>query len=449
MDINTIAHKIADQYLKHNCDMNESIAKYASEHNASIEHVKRLVEEANKECYIMKLASTGEQVFDVAQYETVVKHLHDKGNIEKQASVNIQRMEYGLTKTASEVGYTLPQIREAIDCCRARKGRALSKLAELRASLVRSNPGFESVSVEKIASEEGGSSLQPYLDELDKQDKLISHLEKKAGLTSALAGAALTGGAKVTGKALKVGVGSPGKTMMAMDYAQTAKRRVSEISQKGGDLVTNDPHLEKQASLSSSLINAGKEAAELLAEKASNPTIMQSVGKHLSAAVPYALATGAVTAGAVTLRGLGGIVGRMMRDRELNKAFGSVMANNADIRAIPNARDYFDVVARHSPTLALDPMVAPQLIRSFDSFGGVDLNTVKNLREIEDRKPGSEPIFGQVSSFMGNMNTLQNFAPSGDDAQHKANLLKIVEIGNKENARKIAEHNKAKEAKQS
>ena len=30
-------------------------------------------------------------------------------------------------------------------------------------------------------------------------------------------------------------------------------------------------------------------------------------------------------------------------------------------------------------------MVAPQLIRQFDTFGGVDINTVDKLRSIEER----------------------------------------------------------------
>ena len=79
------------------------------------------------------------------------------------------------------------------------------------------------------------------------------------------------------------------------------------------------------------------------------------------------------------------IVSRMMQERQLNDSFNTIRKANADIRGIPNARDYFDVIARHSPSLALDPMVAPTLIRQFDTFGGVDVNTVGKLREIQER----------------------------------------------------------------
>ena len=71
MDLELTANKIASKYLKSNVDMNESIAKYAAENNLNIEQTKRLVEESNKTCYLQKFASTGEQTFDIAQFNIV------------------------------------------------------------------------------------------------------------------------------------------------------------------------------------------------------------------------------------------------------------------------------------------------------------------------------------------------------------------------------------------
>ena len=127
MDINTIANKIADAYLKNDCDMNDSIAKYASDNNLSIEHTKRLVEEANKQCYLMKLAATGEQLFDVAHYDEVKKKFNLDDKVEKNAEL-ITQLDYKTTmiKVASEEAssHTLRDIRAAINCCRERKGKA-------------------------------------------------------------------------------------------------------------------------------------------------------------------------------------------------------------------------------------------------------------------------------------------------------------------------------------
>ena len=81
-----------------------------------------------------------------------------------------------------------------------------------------------------------------------------------------------------------------------------------------------------------------------------------------------------------------------MEKRELNNAFNEMMKNNEDIDK-KTAREYFDVIGRHAPSLAKDPLVAPQIIRQFDTFGGVDVNTVRTLREIENKfGPQSEPI---------------------------------------------------------
>ena len=71
MDIGLTANKIASKYINQNVDMNESIAKYATDNSLNIEQTKRLIEESNKTCYLQKFASTGEQIFDVAKYDIV------------------------------------------------------------------------------------------------------------------------------------------------------------------------------------------------------------------------------------------------------------------------------------------------------------------------------------------------------------------------------------------
>ena len=68
MDIQLTAQKIVRSYINNGKDMNESIAKIASEKNLNLEQTKRLIEECNQNCSLTKFASTGEQVFDIADY---------------------------------------------------------------------------------------------------------------------------------------------------------------------------------------------------------------------------------------------------------------------------------------------------------------------------------------------------------------------------------------------
>ena len=102
---------------------------------------------------------------------------------------------------------------------------------------------------------------------------------------------------------------------------------------------------------------------------------------------------------------MGGVAGRMMEQRKLDEAFNNLQKKHQDIKENPQSRAYFDVVARHSPSLALDPMVAPQLIRQFDAFGGVDVNTVGKLREIEAKTQPS----GNVKDDIGMFTSLSSF----------------------------------------
>ena len=160
--------------------------------------------------------------------------------------------------------------------------------------------------------------------------------------------------------------------------------------------------LEKEAASASSFFDTIKAFVK-------NPKVQE---KMLDAGT-YAAGLGMVGIGVASARGMGGMVSRMMSQKQLDESFQTVMQDNEDLRNIPNARAYFDVVARHSPSLANDPMVAPQLIRNFDSFGGVDVNTVGKLREIENT--GKPKDNGGTNAFdiIGGMNSLKNIVDGG------------------------------------
>ena len=73
--------------------MNDSIVKYAMDHSLNLEQTKRLVEESNKSCYLQKFASTGEQIFDVAQFDIVKEKITTFDKVEKTAAIKFTEIE--------------------------------------------------------------------------------------------------------------------------------------------------------------------------------------------------------------------------------------------------------------------------------------------------------------------------------------------------------------------
>jgi len=395
MNIELQAQKIADKYIANGADMNGSIAKVASDMSLNIEETKRLVEECNKTCYLTKFASTGEQTFDIADYEKVKSILRSEGNVEKKASLEFEKVDYSnnnvygldsfnesLEKTASENDL----LNQAIDKCDEDINYAMTKIAQLRSFFA----PLENIEMFEKNAEEA-RLVKSYL------------IEKRATLSSAVltgvgkvGGVALTTGAKVGGVVIKHPIKAG---LMPLGAVSSYQVGAKQSKPENHTMISNgNLQMDKQASL----FGFGDIAKTVSKEEA--PT----VGKILAHAAPYALAMGAIGIGAAAAKGLGGLASRMMEQRKLNESFQTIQKNNEDIRQIPNARAYFDVVARHSPDLAMDPMVAPQLIRNFDSFGGVDVNTVGKLREMQKSGPfqGGDDA---TSTFMGGMKSLQGF----------------------------------------
>ena len=141
MDLELTANKIASKYLKSNVDMNESIAKYAAENNLNIEQTKRLVEESNKTCYLQKFASTGEQTFDIAQFNIVKEKIGLLDKVEKTAAIKFT--EYSdLEKVAEENQIDTLEYQLAIDKCRKEIGEELTKVASYYRRLVYEDPSL-------------------------------------------------------------------------------------------------------------------------------------------------------------------------------------------------------------------------------------------------------------------------------------------------------------------
>lgn len=402
MKLDITTNKIVKDYLQSNVDMNESIVKCAEKESLNLEQVKRLVEECNKKCYLDKLASTGEQVFDIADIGKIKTLIKSDTKLEKVASFNTGSYSnmnaYG-TDGFEKVASAEPskeEIEAAIERCKDNKGASLTKIASLVKTMSYQMPELEKVAFESIPELTVGTKLEKLGSELNDEMincnkwETIKHnlMEKRAGIASGV----LSAGAKATGWAVK----APFKRVVTPVFAVgTFKTGATKAADKvETEFVSNLP---KTASIGSSIASALKGAL--------GNELYSATSKVIENAAPYALALGAVGVGASVARGMGGFTTAMMDKKHLNDAFATMYSHNEDIREIPNARAYFDLVARHAPSLALDPLVAPQLIRQFDTFGGVDVNTVGKLREIQNTGPKQEnkqfDFVGTASGLLG------------------------------------------------
>jgi hypothetical protein len=69
--------------------------------------------------------------------------------------------------------------------------------------------------------------------------------------------------------------------------------------------------------------------------------------------------------------------------KEMEQNFNAVLQKDPALAANPNSRSYFDTISNFSPSLAKDSNTLSVLLNNFNTFDGIDLNTVKIMRDIE------------------------------------------------------------------
>lgn len=107
---------------------------------------------------------------------------------------------------------------------------------------------------------------------------------------------------------------------------------------------------------------------------------------------------------AAAAKKLGGGIALTMNKKEFDDSFETIMKNNPDLAENrKEIRGYFNVVSRHAPSLAKDPLVAESIVKNMNAFGGTDYNTIRGLRETEalGREGPSEKHLSGLTALFG------------------------------------------------
>ena len=459
LEISVAAESIARKFVENGADMNSAITKLASDRNLNDEQVKRLVEESNKFAFLTKFEKTGEQIFDVASFETIKEKMNPV--IEKVASVHFDKLTYGRFSHAdvvsinSEHSKPLEKVAEAEPEFSQEEAAFLSKFAkycelvkeayelEEKGSLKYGNQ-YEGLGLWKVATVHGDHDYDN-LVVLNKRIMALSQELEKDAAWFEVPGKAINKAFSTTGKAIlgagflgakgaaKVGLKTVGalgpaaltiaglghgKVTGAFNLVQGAETGSKALGHFGGTSLVGDygklayaEKMTKEAGLVDGgikatlpmLKNVGKGAMNLMslttsvAGAAGNGPQIMKLAEEKTASFLHnvldVLAEGGKSAGGFlggitseAARKLGGGIALTMNQRELRDSFDTIMARNPDFaNKRVDMANYFDVIARHAPAVATDPVTSGNILKTFDAFGGVDLNTVKTLHDIQQK----------------------------------------------------------------
>lgn len=418
MIIEAEAHKLAIQHVKTNCDINKRIAEFAANNNLNLNQLKRLVEETNKAVYTEKLSKTGEQIFDVADLEKV-KNFY-KPNLEKNAEYNSlmentmtlpaygfdSLKEVDLSKTAEnknefnldEYSEKLAAFNNAVQTCEDKCGEAARQMHEIQKTAKYLKPALEKVAEENLGKELSAVGLSKLAEDyLNASATYLKYNKMKDSIIEKRAGLISTGVGKVIGVAAR----NPLKTMnvaFTANQAMNSAKKANEIATPHEFVGNMNPELlEKKAGLNDIKNTAISAAERILGSDA-----------FLGGLATFGVLGLATAAG----RGFGSVAEKMLEKRKFNQTFNDIVTRHPELA---DARPYYDVITRHAPSLAKDPLVAAQLVKQFDAFGGVDVNTVGKMREIETR--GGNMQGGKDFDLAAKVNSYASFLPKNNQQQ--------------------------------
>ena len=428
LEIQYAANRIANDYVRSGKSMNSGIAKIAQDNGLQEEQIKRLIEESNKATFMAGFEKNGEQVFDVASLAEVKEAM--AGKMEKKASVEIKPVEFSDERYRSMLGDWNPASIEKMASenpeVTANKEAvigALTKLAEAHDSTLLEIQRLESLGFNRYGKNDADylmktaavsndtdfatlGSLIKTAASLHEQFEMI--FEKYAGVGGIITGpingisnlafgaTKLVGGlgAKAiigtAGVALPLGAGivrrHPGATLNTALMGPHSVSQLKESAQK------HNKHWSGPAA--EALENAGKESTASISALGLQHTVDIVAGAAAGLGGIFGGLLGAAA------KKLGGGIAITMNNREFDRSFDTIMSRNPDLKDRKNQmREYFDVVSRHSPTIAKDPIAAEGMVKNFDAFGGIDFNTIKSMNELEATNKRAQSPLGSFAPF--------------------------------------------------
>ena len=400
MELNLVAKQVAGKHIRQNASMVEGITKIAKDRGLNDEQIKRLVEESNKEAFMQGFEKDGSQIFDVASFDAIKEAMAEK--MEKKASIEISSVEYSdaryremlgdwkpapLEKTAEATISEEQQVvvdtllKLASDYGITEKAiQNLSSLGYKRYNNSDTDYLIKTAAVHKDEDFKDLGDLLKIASDLEKKYNYI--FEKYAGADWAaakLVGGAISGtanmlgsaGAAVAGPALNYAVKNPGKALTGALIVPMASKSINDHPS------TQRLKNTKYTGPAGAEINAMQKSAGMM------EGLQHTLDLVAGAAAGFGPLSGLLGAAA---KKLGGGVALTMNQREFDRSFNTIMSRNPDLQDRKGQiREYFDVLTRHSPTIAKDPIVAENMVKSFDAFGGVDFNTIKSMNEMESK----------------------------------------------------------------
>lgn len=401
LELQLAAQKVARDFLEKNASLDSSITKIAQSSGLNDEQIKRLVEESNKMTFMMGFEKNGSQTFDVATFEKVKEEMNPK--LEKKANLSVNKLQYTDSVHKSRLGNYQPSMEKVASVKEKYTPEqqvlieALVKVAadhnalqkefitlenKTRESYGLAHKGDELIKTAEAHKDVRSNELVRLNSQIEKTAKMYEYLlEKTAGLDKAILHGAGAVGAGVLGLGVLAAKSTP--TMVKLIPGKGALKKTFTVM--NADMVKGsvERHAEHEGTFSHKysgpLVNSIEKTSGIMATGLQNTLDIISGG---------ATGMGGFLGGIIgaATKKLGGGIALTMNDREFNRSFDTIMKRNPDMQERKGQmREYFDVLTRHSPTIAKDPLVAENMVKNFDAFGGIDFSTVKAMHEMENK----------------------------------------------------------------
>jgi len=365
LELERAAIRIARSHVSDGDDMNVKIANFVKEAGLTAEHAKRLTERCNTQAFKIQFKKTASQEFEMADTDVILGILNTPAPIYNDPTVE-SMFNYGnedISKAAEAPQQTTVRydaqlvadhisriVQEKYDDCFV---EARDLLKEARAII---NPEETLEKTAEYLTSMPNDHYQlaiKYKNRVDDLNLAKEAMLKKEAIISALVnGAVATAGGVVGGGAKLVGKLGFNKTVTGVFGGMAAHDGLKKGKYEGS--------LGKIASID---------------KTAKKMPLWQSVA--LAAAGMTALDHGV------------DILQQNMKPKfdmqRQRNAFNRMIREYPELKEENNITNhkYFSTIFRHAPDIAMDPMVAGSLVKTFHQFGGVDYNTIKDLRQTQ------------------------------------------------------------------